>query len=110
MHQQSFYNPNTTSNGIAGGHSGGIHHHHHNDALGSAGTLGGAMQDQNSPGPQGTLHGGHHIQNHMMLIDSTTPMFTSEFTIMPAPTLMMGGLETTLGLPNNLINEWNPMQ
>jgi len=46
----------------------------------------------------------------MMLIDSTTPMFTSEFTIMPPPTLMMGGLDTSLGVAHSLINEWNPMQ
>jgi hypothetical protein len=41
---------------------------------------------------------------NMMLVDSATPMFTSEFTIIAAPTMMMGGLDTGMG-----IHEWNPL-
>ena len=41
----------------------------------------------------------------MMMVDSATPMFTSEFTIIAAPTLMIGGLDTS----NHMINEWNPL-
>ncbi len=42
------------------------------------------------------------------MIDSATPMFTSEFTIMPAPTMMVGGIDTAMGGPS-LIHEWNPL-
>jgi hypothetical protein len=98
IHQQSFYNSNVQ--GLL------------SDGVGPEGISTSAphIRDTNSPDPQGTLHGvHHHNQNHMMLIDSTTPMFTSEFTIMPAPTMLMGGIDTSLGVPHNLINEWNPM-
>jgi hypothetical protein len=44
----------------------------------------------------------------MMMIDSATPMFTSEFTIMPPPTMMVGGIDTALGAPH-MIQEWNPL-
>jgi hypothetical protein len=44
----------------------------------------------------------------MMMIDSATPMFTSEFTIMPAPSMIVGGIDTALGVPH-MINEWNPL-
>jgi hypothetical protein len=44
----------------------------------------------------------------MMMIDSATPMFTSEFTIMPPPSMMMGGIDTGLGAPHP-IHEWNPL-
>ena len=42
------------------------------------------------------------------MIDSATPMFTSEFTIMPPPTMMVGGIDTGIGGPS-LIHEWNPL-
>ena len=45
----------------------------------------------------------------MMLIDSATPMFTSEFTIIPAPTLMVGGIDSSTLGASQLINEWNPL-
>lgn len=61
------------------------------------------QQQQTSPDPQGT-----HARIHqtMMLVDSATPMFTSEFTIIAPP--MVGGLESALGGSNGLIHEWNP--
>jgi hypothetical protein len=43
-----------------------------------------------------------------MMIDSATPMFTSEFTIMPPPSMMVGGIDTAMGGPS-LIHEWNPL-
>lgn len=44
----------------------------------------------------------------MMMIDSATPMFTSEFTILPAPSMIVGGIDTALGAPH-MIHEWNPL-
>lgn len=43
-----------------------------------------------------------------MMIDSATPIFTTEFTILAPPTMMVGGIDTGMGAPN-LIHEWNPL-
>ncbi len=45
------------------------------------------------------------------MIDSATPMFTSEFTIMPPPQLLgtVGPVSLDSGLVPHMINEWNPM-
>lgn len=43
-----------------------------------------------------------------MMMDSATPMFTSEFTIMPPPSMLVGGIDTALGHAH-MINEWNPL-
>jgi hypothetical protein len=50
-------------------------------------------------------HGNH------MIVDSATPMFTSEFTINAVPNLAVGGgLEIpSLIHHHSMINEWNPM-
>ena len=42
----------------------------------------------------------------MMIVDSATPMFTSDFTILQGPN--MGGVDLALGVPS-MINEWNPL-
>lgn len=65
---------------------------------------------QQSPDPQGTTV--RMINNHsMMIVDSATPMFTSEFMINGG--LMVGGLELpalhSLQHHHSMINEWNPM-
>ncbi len=49
---------------------------------------------------------------NMMIVDSATPMFTSEFTINGGgPGLLVGGLEIPSGLQHHhsMINEWNPL-
>jgi len=52
----------------------------------------------------------------MMIVDSATPMFTSEFNFIGGPgVLAVGGLESTATGAGNfhhqaaLINEWNPV-
>jgi hypothetical protein len=60
---------------------------------------------QESPDPQGTTN--RHLNNHMMIVDSATPIFTTEFTILAVPNLLVGGIDSSL-IPHDMINEWNP--
>lgn len=71
--------------------------------------------NQPSPDPQGNSC--NMINLNMMIVDSATPMFTSEFNFMTGgANLAVGGLESSaIGASSNtafmhpaLINEWNP--
>ena len=95
MHPPNFFHHNDSG-------MGGIQSTHRMTGLGGTGN-----GQNNSPDPQGTTTN-RHFNHPMMLIDSATPMFTSEFTIMPAPSMMVGGIDTALGAPH-LIHEWNPL-